>query len=137
MSPIITIPDGIEPIVAYRAWSCRVDGIEPTLLSLAAMAGTSGTTRRTTGCARRARCFSICLRRLVKPGYQFRASVITTRMPPRWKDAPCGFYALKSVTDAFRMSGRIDRTVIGRVKLAGKVIEHEFGYRAQRAGSTR
>ena len=45
----------------------------------------------------------------------------------------CGFYALKSVTDAFRMSGRIDRTVIGRVKLAGKVIEHEFGYRAQRA----
>lgn len=54
----------------------------------------------------------------------------------------CGFYALKSVDDAAIMvSFRRPRTevlephgvVLGRVELAGKVIEHDRGFRAERA----
>lgn len=48
---------------------------------------------------------------------------------------PCGIYAVKSL-DSFMPSVaafQINHTVVGVVAMAGKVVEHEFGYRAQRA----
>ena len=55
----------------------------------------------------------------------------------------CGFYAMKELDaqllDAVTMaraahrSGMEEVFVLGRVELAGKVIEHELGYRAERA----
>lgn len=47
----------------------------------------------------------------------------------------CGIYAVKSL-DMFPpevASSQINHTVVGVVGMAGKVVEHEFGYRAQRA----
>jgi hypothetical protein len=56
----------------------------------------------------------------------------------------CGFYAMKEIDAQLLHAARMavygaDRTgteevfVLGRVELAGKVIEHELGYRAERA----
>src|SRR5215210_3507386 len=60
------------------------------------------------------------------------------------EECTCGFYAMKSVDDVAGFGMASDPadslegegatgTVLGRVFLAGKVIEHAFGYRAERA----
>jgi hypothetical protein len=46
----------------------------------------------------------------------------------------CGFYAVKDLCSLLQMlAGDVSGFVLGRVKLAGKIIEHELGYRAERA----
>lgn len=50
---------------------------------------------------------------------------------------PCGIYAFKDAADlldAFDLPGGGRRFVYGLVELSGKVVEHERGYRGQRAG---
>lgn len=47
--------------------------------------------------------------------------------PPGW-DCRCGVYATKGSAWAFT-----EGTISGRVELTGLVIEHETGYRAERA----
>jgi hypothetical protein len=137
MNPVVTIPDGIEPIVAYRAWSCRVDGIEPTLLSLGGHGGDVWNDASDNWV--RASCAMFhWMSEAAREAFHDRGLPVPSLTEGDPHAAPaegctCGFYALKSVTDAFEMFGRVDRNLIGRVKLAGKVIEHEFGYRAQRA----
>ena len=137
MSPILTIPDGIEPIVAYRAWACRLDGIEPTLLSLGGHGGDVWNDASDDWV--RASCaMHQWMSEAAREAFRDRGLPVPSLVDRDAHAAPaegcsCGFYALKSVADAFEMAERIDRTVIGRVKLAGKVIEHEFGYRAQLA----
>jgi len=61
------------------------------------------------------------------------------------EDCTCGFYAMRSADDVAEFGIAIDPqvsspdgegaegVVLGRVLLAGKVIEHEYGYRAERA----
>jgi hypothetical protein len=61
------------------------------------------------------------------------------------EDCTCGFYAVKRPEDVAMFTGAIifhaaasrdkgdEEAVLGRVLLAGKVIEHETGYRAERA----
>ena len=134
---MVTIPDGIEPIVAYRAWSCRVDGIEPTLHSLSGDGG--GVWNDASDHWVRASCAMFhsmaeaarqAFHKLGLPDPRLAES--DAHAAPA-EGCTCGFYALKSATDVFEMFGVGDRILIGRVKLAGKVIEHEFGYRAERA----
>lgn len=54
----------------------------------------------------------------------------------------CGFYSVKTLPTLLELFGAvIDATesghesgwILGRIQIAGKIIEHDFGYRAQRA----
>ena len=45
----------------------------------------------------------------------------------------CGIHALKSERRLRAMFAEIGSTVLGQVELAGRVIEHDAGYRAERA----
>src|SRR5438067_9037156 len=52
------------------------------------------------------------------------------------EDCSCGFYAMKVLTRAQQLTMELQRgpdLTLGRVELAGKVIEHSMGYRAARA----
>ena len=124
------VPDGIEPIVAYRGWYYEIGHERATLRSFTAVPGWEG--------ASRAWVFASCKRPDTGP----------------WHFAPeeqctCGFYAVKALPHILRWAPMLQgmvapfqpststetRTgiVFGRVELAGKVIEHELGYRAERA----
>jgi hypothetical protein len=125
-------PDLIEPIVGYRAWRYTMSdrGVQLFPFNLTA---------------------DDLLPRSEWEGAW--ATWVTSSCPsPRDPShlAPdegcsCGFYALKSPDDvagfteaiifqaAASRGKRGDGAVLGRVLLAGKVIEHETGYRAERA----
>jgi hypothetical protein len=125
-------PDLIEPIVGYRAWRYAMSdrGVQLFPFNLTA---------------------DDLLPRSEWEGAW--ATWVTSSCPsPRDPShlAPdegcsCGFYALKSPDDVARFTEAIifqaaasrgkggDGAVLGRVLLAGKVIEHETGYRAERA----
>lgn len=55
------------------------------------------------------------------------------------ENCSCGFYAVTTLqvlfwgTLGWMSAGDTDSKVLGRVELAGKIIEHEYGYRAERA----
>ena len=59
------------------------------------------------------------------------------------EDCSCGFYSLKELDHAVALAApfrfmpipgrKVDQVVLGRILLSGKVIEHDFGYRAERA----
>lgn len=120
-------PDLIEPIVGYRAW-------------------------RYTTSDRGIRLFPVNLTAddvLKKSEWDgawvawVTASCLSHVAPD--EDCTCGFYATKSVDElavfvpvidlqgACSLDDGSDGAVVGRVQLAGKVIEHESGYRAERA----
>jgi len=49
-------------------------------------------------------------------------------------DCTCGFYAVKRLANLLEMLTPVEgQIVIGTVQLAGTVIEHDFGYRAELA----
>jgi hypothetical protein len=119
-------PDAIEPITAYRVWLAAPDG---SLSSL------SGGTIWPTDRWLEARC----------PGGRHEA--------PRER-CSCGVYAGKELCDVLSMAlpaadlaagigvelsdllpdeAPLPIRIVGRVHLAGKIVEHAFGYRAERA----
>lgn len=118
------IPDGIEPIVAYRAWKFNVAEGRAELSPIAHL------------------------------GHQWDGATLRwvtascDRVTNPWHLAPmeectCGFYAWRTLnpmivgmaSSSAGAAATADRTgiVLGRVEFAGKVIEHELGYRAERA----
>ncbi|HET6712908.1 MAG TPA: hypothetical protein VFI59_04270 [Actinomycetota bacterium] len=115
------IPDGISPIPAYRAWSYDFDDLAGALHPLGrADDGISpwlGAASRwvSASCGRRT------------PDHSIHEQV------PK-ENCSCGFYSVKSLSalrEMFPYGG--SNLVLGRVLLAGKVIEFEWGYRAERA----
>jgi hypothetical protein len=127
------IPDAIEPIAAYRAWFYSIEGRTAQLYPLSggptswlgdAWEG-AGTTWVTASCP--------------TIGSQ------THEVPS--EDCSCGFYSLKELELAvahaavFHLMSTHTATqgrghgqvVLGRILLSGKVIEHDLGYRAERA----
>jgi hypothetical protein len=121
------IPDGIEPLSGFRVWRYVLRGREAELHSLTcgAMDG--------------------CPWERVPEGWLVASCNVGEsgeHVAPA-EDCTCGFYALRSlralrdsdelIGAAFTTSGR---AVIGRVELAGKVIEHTHGFRAERARIT-
>jgi hypothetical protein len=124
------VPDGIDPIVGYRAWYYEIG-------------------------QRGAR-----LHPLIQRGSGVHAGVgdwdgaswswvtaTCSRGAASWHVAPeedctCGFYAMSTLppvvsacgfSRAGIVPGDTSGVVLGRVELAGKIIEHEWGYRAERA----
>jgi hypothetical protein len=114
------IPDAIEPIVAYRVWSVELPGGDAVLHSM------NGTPWERAAWSR-----AECGRPNVEPFVR-----ISSHESPA-EGCSCGIYAVKElpyvapVTWALRTGSAV--YLLGTVELAGKVIEHDRGYRAERA----
>ena len=115
------IPDGISPIPAYRAWSYAFRDLAGALHPLG---GAGGGDSPWLGAASRWVTAS-CER-----GIEYHS--IHQRVPE--EACSCGFYSVKwlsTLRQMFPYGG--SNLVLGRILLAGKVIEFEWGYRAERA----
>jgi hypothetical protein len=122
----LRIPDGIEPISAYRAWTFTMQGSQAKLHSLGGFG--IDTESPWDGAV---------------SGWVVASCSIADH-PGGAPDelCTCGFYSVKTrpllllllgvfadISDPEPESG----VIFGRVELAGKVIEHDLGYRSERA----
>jgi hypothetical protein len=126
------IPDGIDPIVGYRAWYYEIGQREARLHPITQGSGVGPKAGAWDGAS-----------------WGWVTAMCSLVGPASWHVAPmedcsCGFYAMHElqpvVQDAaqlhvWRNLGLASTTgvVLGRVELAGKIIEHDRGYRAERA----
>jgi hypothetical protein len=119
------VPDGIDPISAYRAWNFSIEG-RPRLFPFSGGFGSWPNAWEGVGSGWVTAC---C-------GYSRGHKVPS-------EDCQCGFYSLKDLDSAIDLVTPIELSaarqdggrpvVLGRILLSGKVIEHEIGYRAERA----
>jgi hypothetical protein len=117
------VPDAISPITGYRVWEVLGDGFFKSPNEVSAWEE---------GRWMRATCARFLRRAGVDPEAAHRAPAEYCR---------CGFYAFKSADRVIEQLERYRRLpsrrhipyVSGVVELAGKVIEHEHGYRAELA----
>jgi len=126
------IPDGIQPITGYRAWRYRHSQQGAELHSL--------------NCYASGLPLGPCQWESAGSGWVV-ASCAAGPKPEHLtpgEDCRCGFYAMKTLEvlleeapiPPYLLGIPIDAeedTILGRVELAGKIVEHEFGYRAERA----
>ena len=129
-------PDGIAPLVGYRIWQVEDENDEPLFLPL------NHPSRDWKGATRgwvSASCWVGCF--FVSPRGELAWNLPTTHRVPA-EGCECGFYAMKELDTqllhaatlakhAADRAGKEEVFVLGRVELAGKVIEHELGYRAR------
>jgi Bacterial regulatory proteins, luxR family len=114
------IPDGIRPIVGYRMWSYVLTKWGSRLHSLTC----AGINSCPWEGAARGWVVASCTRN--------RAHAAPA------EHCTCGVYAVTTIPEMLRHGVPFERgdgvgTLMGRVELAGKIIEHENGYRAERA----
>jgi hypothetical protein len=132
-------PDGIVPLVGYRMWQVEDEDGEPVFLS--PMHPSRDWNAATQGWVS-ASCSVGSDELFVSADGELAWGPIPHRVPG--EGCSCGFYAMKELGAQLRHAVTMsvhaaDRTgmkevfVLGRVELAGKVIEHELGYRAERA----
>ena len=130
MEPLDRIPDGIGPIVGYRAWIYALCGSRAELHPICSLGHATGPSPWDG--AESGWVFASCAANPVDPEHV-----------PGWS-CTCGFYATKSATKSLPRSpilamdppceDGVERGwIFGRVELAAKIIEHDDGYRAQRA----
>ena len=121
----LRIPDGIEPISAYRAW-CYA--LAPARAILHPVRGDLGPSPWLG--AERGWVTARCDAEIDHPG-----GVPDER-------CFCGFYSVKTLPALLELFGNAIREaepragsglIFGRIQIAGKIIEHDFGYRAERA----
>jgi hypothetical protein len=123
------VPDGIEPVVGYRAWHYTMSGPRAKLHTLGSI-GTKVTTASPWDGAESGWVVASCAIRCDP-----------TRVPGEL--CTCGFYSVKTLLMLLQMFGSFtdpafefapgSGVILGRVELAGKIIEHDDGYRAERA----
>jgi DNA-binding CsgD family transcriptional regulator len=121
-------PDGITPLVGYRTWTLSVAAKRWILRSLNGQIAHEVNIDDLSG--RRDDAWLVA-----------RCGFGLDHDAPD-EDCSCGFYAVKSLTTLepllrFGMAGQAvpgmgTYWVAGRVHLAGKIVEHEAGYRAER-----
>jgi hypothetical protein len=101
------VPDAIEPITAYRVWRTDSYGRLRSFNHHGAWVPSRWTVAR---CARDGGAAPL-------------------------EGCTCGLYAAKELEDVLALAETLGETtaVVGRVELAGKVIEHDHGYRAELA----
>lgn len=134
--PSPSVPDGITPLIGYRLWRVIEERGEIVLSPLNFesrdwVGATSGWVSSACGGSEL----------WVSPEGELEWP---DRHRAPGEECACGFYAMKQLTPemllgassrhAHRVGSRSDeRFVLGRVQLAGKIVEHELGYRAERA----
>jgi hypothetical protein len=124
------VPDGIEPMVGYRLWVYTLGGRRAELHSLRSLRSSLHPLGKSDwdGAA---------------SGWVFASCDMYGHAAPD-EDCTCGFYAVKwlhqllppvplRTSESGVNQGVESGIVLGRVELAGKIIEHEYGYRAERA----
>jgi len=124
---VLRVPDAISPILAYRMWVVRQDD-EATLVTNGPVLDGM---------------WDDAARRWIRAGCRQDG----THSAPH-EECACGFYAMKpeAAQSVFERAALVQRAasrdrkphvgtsaVVGTVALAGKVIEHDFGYRAELA----
>jgi hypothetical protein len=147
MQGLERVPDAIEPLIGYRAWYFAVDRHGGSLLPIgtpdpsgwsiwdgAQKGWVSATCRRRADFGQApldalGRClcrqqFALGLRSMLCPDCD------DPHLPPG-DYCSCGFYAMKTLISVEEPSG--PHVILGRVELAGKVIECSTGFRAERA----
>jgi hypothetical protein len=104
------VPDGIEPITAYRLWQVAPDGNLRSLFGELTWL----------------------------PGAWMAAHCDRSGHSAPHEGCTCGLYATRGLDDVLALAGTIETAdaVVGRVELSGKVIEHDHGYRAELARVT-
>jgi hypothetical protein len=138
------IPDAIEPLIGFRAWFFSVVG-QVSVLSISA--GVPGLTSAWDGANRhwvtatcptdtigRSHVAPASLKRQLeairsKIGSLPEGLFVPHSVPGEY--CSCGFYAMKTLLSVEEPSG--PNVILGRVELAGKVIECSTGFRAERA----
>jgi hypothetical protein len=119
------VPDGISPIDAYRYWPYELDGLGGRLGEH--VGGLLGEDRSAWEGASSSRW--------VKASCRPYGMVQSIHEAPL-ETCTCGFYAIKALLTLLSMLSLRDDAagaVLGKVQLAGKIVEHEHGYRAERA----
>jgi DNA-binding NarL/FixJ family response regulator len=118
-------PDGIEPLVGYRMWQPARRRGRGRLHSL----NCSGPRWR----------FHSCPWEGAESSWVVASCTLRDRpshVAPA-ENCSCGFYAMKTLEgllwEMLDWMSAEDAKVLGRIELAGKIIEHEHGYRAERA----
>lgn len=152
----IRVPDGIEPLVGYRCWSYSAALTGVALYPVMRMGVGHLDPSPWTGAESRwvkAHCFGeapisrLHAGRLLceilgvapeAPGGAVPKAAPSHEVP--MEDCSCGFYAMRDLDRGLvdmslygMLTQRAQLYVLGRVLLAGKVIEHAEGYRAERA----
>jgi hypothetical protein len=139
------VPDSIEPLVGYRAWYVAGASLLPI-----GHRGPAATTSPWEGANRRwvsATC-PFETQGPVTDSMRERLQHIYSKLGLPFESFPegphtvpgegcsCGFYAMKTLSRVQQLSMELrlgPDLVLGRVELAGKVIEYTVGYRAARA----
>jgi hypothetical protein len=152
----VRLPDGIEPISGYRCWSYTVSPVGVSLFPLRHFQAGPSAWSAWAGAESRwveARCivtsplwYSTQFLREVLAMAPGADPALPVEDPPHevpMEHCSCGFYAMRDLDRGLvdmslygmltEQSGRAQIYVLGRVLLAGKVIEHAQGYRAERA----
>jgi hypothetical protein len=127
MQPLDRIPDGIEPIVGFRVWLYALHRSRPQLHPIRSLGHATGPSPWDG--AESGWVVASCAADPVDPEHV-----------PGWS-CTCGFYATKNLPQFPKVfvdlppgEGGVELGwTFGRVELAGKIIEHDYGYRAQRA----
>jgi hypothetical protein len=131
------IPDGIEPLVGFRAWTYAFEGTSAALYPVATMVPDGPTPWA--GAESRwvvASCPNADLG-LLDGSHQGLTRTSHGEVPD--ERCTCGFYSMKTLYGLLqqvqipREVGGTEGGILGRVELAGKIIEHDLGYRAERA----
>jgi hypothetical protein len=137
------VPDGIEALIGYRAWRFAGAALLPITLRLTHETATAWDAANRDWVS--AECPVMTpgvspetVRRCLETIYQklgYRPDLKLVRDPESHvvpdEGCSCGFYAMKTLR-AVREPPGLD-AILGRVELAGKVIECTAGYRAERA----
>ena len=134
------VPDAIEPLIGYRAWHVAGTSLLPI-----GHRDPAATTSPWDGANRHWVC-ATCSFQAPEPvtdsmrerlqhiysklGLPFESFPEGPHTVPG-EDCSCGFYAMKDLGSVLGFSA--PGVVLGRVELAGKVIECTLGYRAERA----
>ena len=132
MQGLERIPDAIEPLVGYRTWFFVLDGRRASLFPITMRPDLEGPSPWD-GAHRgwvSASCGGLAP---YLAGFGPELGVSCSRHDVPDEGCTCGFYATKTLA-VFLGSWLFRRDcILGRVELAGKVIEYTAGYRAERA----
>jgi hypothetical protein len=141
------IPDGIEPLVGYRAWAYQIEGTSASLYppvsgTLANVPAPNPWAGAESGWVV-ASCWRTSFDHEELDGVPIDRSHLDGHGEVPEELCECGFYSMKTLPSLLETAG-IARCMIqardeqlgcilGRIQLAGKIVEHDLGYRAERA----